>query len=71
MWQDKKGCVKETRTPFLLRAREKITLHSCISFSGHLCPIFIRRILNVALAMFAVQLNQIDQICPKPERNRL
>ncbi len=25
---------------FVLRVREKITLHSRISFSGHLCPIF-------------------------------
>ncbi len=38
------------------RVREKITLHSCISFSGHFCPIFNRRILYVAQATLAVQL---------------
>ncbi len=45
-----------------LRVRAKITSHSLISFSDHLCPIFIHRILNAAGAGLPVRLNQVDQI---------
>ena len=52
----------------MFRARETITSHFHIPSSGHLGPIFTRKILNVDLATPAVVLPQIDPICPKPGR---
>ena len=40
--------IKGTRIPASLRARPKITFHFRISDSGHLCPILIRKILEIA-----------------------
>ncbi len=51
-----------------LRARAKITSHFRISSSGHLRPIFTHTILNVGVPALAVVLLQVDQICPKSER---
>ncbi len=38
----------------IIGVHEKITLHSCIPFSGHFCPIFNCQILNAAQAALAV-----------------
>ena len=45
-----------------LRAREIITSHFRIPSSGHLGPIFTRKILSVGFATPAVLLHQIDPI---------
>jgi len=51
-----------------LRARETIPSHFRIPSSGHLEPIFTRKILNVGFATPAVVLPQIDSIWPKSGR---
>jgi len=50
---------------FALRAREKITPHFRLLSSGHLEPIFTRKILNVGFATPAVFLPQIGSRWPK------
>ena len=52
----------------ILRARERIPSHFRIPSSGHLGPIFPRKILNVAFATPAVSLTQLDSIWPKSGR---
>ena len=52
----------------VLRARETISSNFRIPSSGHLEPIFPRKILNVGFATPEVLLPQIDTICPKSGR---
>jgi len=52
----------------MLRARESITPHFRFPSSGHLEPIFTRKILNVGFATSVVLLPQIDPICLKSGR---
>ena len=55
----------------ILRARERITSHFRIPSSGHLEPIFTRKILNVGFATPAVLLRQIGSRWPKSGREFL
>ena len=55
----------EKQHVFPFRARETITPHFRIPSSGHLEPIFTRKILKLGFATSAVVLLQIDSIWPE------
>ena len=62
--KDLKGATNarnDVEQAFQNQGSAKNNLVFCILFSGHLCPLFTRRILGVVQATPVVQLDQTDQ----------